>query len=37
MYVDPFWFGVLCTIIVELIGFFVFALYCVYRENKKGE
>ena len=25
MYINPFWFGVLCTVGVELIGLFIWA------------
>lgn len=34
MYVDPFWFGVLSTIIVEVILLFV---YAAVSENKGGK
>lgn len=27
MYVNPFWFGVLCTVIAEIVGVFLLALY----------
>lgn len=33
MYVDPFWFGVLSTIVVEIIGLFVLAAV----SDKKGK
>lgn len=26
MYVNPFWFGVICTILAEIIVFIIFAL-----------
>lgn len=32
MYVNPFWFGVLVTIIVEVAGLFVYALF--HKEGK---
>lgn len=35
MYVDPFWFGVLITIIVEIVGLFGFALIVTSRRGKK--
>ena len=34
MYVNPFWFGVLVTIIVEIIACVVFA---AVANNKKGD
>ena len=33
MHVDPFWFGVLTTIVVELIACIV---YAAISENKRG-
>lgn len=33
MYVDPFWFGVLVTVIVEIVACIV---YAVVSSNKKG-
>ena len=33
MYVDPFWFGVLTTILVEIVGLIVLA---AISENKRG-
>jgi len=32
MYVNPFWFGVICTIVVEIVLCIVFA---VVSQNKK--
>jgi hypothetical protein len=35
MYVNPFWFGVLVTIVVELVALLIFSFTLVYRGNKK--
>jgi hypothetical protein len=35
MYVNPFIFGVLCTIGVEIVGLFAYALYEANRRGKK--
>ena len=35
MYVNPFWFGVLCTIGVEIVGLFLYALTLTYKRGKK--
>ena len=35
MYVNPFWFGVLCTIGAEIVGLFVYALLLTYKRGKK--
>ena len=35
MYVDPFWFGVFCTIGVEIVGLFIYAMALTYRRGKK--
>ena len=35
MYVNPFIFGVLCTIGVEIVGLFVYALALTYKRGKK--
>ncbi len=33
MYVNPFWFGVLVTVIVEIVACIV---YAIASQNKKG-
>ena len=35
MYVDPFWLGVLVTIIVELIACIVYAAISEHKKGKK--
>ena len=35
MYVNPFWFGVLVTIIVEIVAVIGFALACASKGVKK--
>lgn len=35
MYVNPFWLGVLLTIVVELIALVGFSFALVYRGKKK--
>ncbi len=35
MYINPVIFGVLCTIGVEIVGLFVYALVLTYRGGKK--
>ena len=35
MYVNPFILGVFCTIVVEIIGLFVYALMLTYKRGKK--
>ena len=35
MYVNPFWFGVLVTVVVEILGLFTFALISINRGQKK--
>ena len=35
MYIHPFILGVLCTVVVEIVGLFAYALYEVNRRNKK--
>lgn len=34
MYVNPFWFGVICTVLVEIVGCIV---YAVVSNNKRGK
>ena len=35
MYVNPFWFGVLVTLIVEIVGFIGYAIILAGRGNKQ--
>lgn len=35
MYVNPFWFGVLTTIIVEIVALIGYAIVITNRGNKK--
>ena len=35
MYVNPFLFGVICTIGVEIVGLFIYALCETSRRGKK--
>lgn len=35
MYVNPFWMGVLVTIVVEIVGLFGYALIETHRRGKK--
>lgn len=35
MYVNPFWFGVLVTIIVEIVGCIVYAVATTHEGDKK--
>ena len=35
MYINPVIFGVLCTIGVEIVALFVYALYVTSRRGKK--
>lgn len=36
MYVNPFWFGVLCTILVEIVTCIIYAV-ASDKENKEGD
>ncbi len=33
MYVNPFWFGVICTIVVEIVGIILWALIIGSKDN----
>ena len=35
MYVNPFWFGVFCTIVVEIVACIVFAIVENYKGGEK--
>ena len=35
MWVNPFWFGVLVTLVVEIVGVLISAIIVVNKENKK--
>ena len=35
MYVNPFILGVLCTIGVEVVGLFIYAMALTYKRGKK--
>ena len=35
MWVNPFWFGVLTTVVVEIVGLFVYALVKSNRGKRK--
>ena len=35
MYVHPFWFGVVVTVLVEMVGLFGYAMILMYRRSKK--
>lgn len=35
MYVNPFWMGVFCTIVGEIIGCIVYALISANKRGKK--
>ena len=35
MYVNPFWFGVLCTILVEVVAGIIFIIYQVAKNMKE--
>ena len=35
MYVNPFWFGVLLTIVVELVALVGYSFALIYRGKKK--
>ena len=38
MYVDPFWFGVFCTITFELLAILLFVLCSLFKHfGKKGD
>lgn len=34
MYVNPFWFGVLVTVVVEIVGLIGYAMVICNRSNK---
>lgn len=33
MYVNPFWFGVMSTILAEIAAFFILVFYCVAKSK----
>ena len=35
MYIHPFWLGVGATILVEILGFIGFVVYCTLKDKKK--
>ena len=35
MYVNPFWFGVLVTVVVEIVGLIGYAIVSVNKGNKR--
>lgn len=35
MYVNPFWFGVITTVIVEIVAFIIFAIAVSIKGGKK--
>ena len=35
MYIPQFWCGVGATILVEILGFIVFVVYCTLKNKKK--
>ena len=35
MYVNPYWFGVLTTVVAEMVAIFAWAVVTTYRGNKK--
>lgn len=35
MYVHPFWFGVFCTIVAELVACICYAVAVTYKGGKK--
>ena len=35
MYIDPFWCGVIATVVSELAAFIAYCIYVIVSENKK--
>lgn len=35
MYVNPFWLGVLVTVVVEIVGIFIYAMALTWKRGKK--
>lgn len=35
MYVNPFWFGVICTVLFEIVGCIVYAVVSNNKGDKK--
>jgi hypothetical protein len=35
MYVNPFWYGVVVTLLVEMLAMFISSLIIIYRRTKR--
>ncbi len=35
MYINPFWLGVITTVLVEIVGFMIFAIIAAIKGGKK--